>query len=64
MEINLSLVLIFGIVFIVMLRSKSLKFGPALVALFFGFFLASTGLADGINEAFVKLGHVLEDFNL
>lgn len=35
---------------IVLIRGKSLKGGPALVAILFGFFLASTGVAPSINK--------------
>ncbi|KOT26792.1 membrane protein [Streptomyces rimosus subsp. rimosus] len=35
---------------VVLIRGKSLKAGPALVAILFGFFLASTGIAPSINR--------------
>jgi hypothetical protein len=33
-----------------MIRGKSIKPGPAVVAMLFGFFLASTGMAPSINR--------------
>ncbi|MEI5131261.1 hypothetical protein RB199_02615 [Streptomyces libani] len=48
--LSLSVVLLLGIIMIVLIRGKSLKGGPALVAILFGFFLASTGVAPSINK--------------
>ena len=45
MAISLSVVLLLAIIMVVLMRSGSLKAGPALVAVLFGFFLASTGIA-------------------
>ncbi|MEU2787564.1 hypothetical protein [Streptomyces sp. NPDC007100] len=50
MALSLSVVLLLGIILIVLIRGKSLKAGPALVAILFGFFLASTGIAPSINK--------------
>ena len=50
MVISLSAVLLLAIVLVVMIRSKSIKVGPAIIAALFGFFLASTGLAPVIND--------------
>ncbi|GAA2597151.1 hypothetical protein ACWCO0_28435 [Streptomyces tubercidicus] len=50
MALSLSVVLLLGIILIVLIRGKSLKGGPALVAILFGFFLASTGVAPSINK--------------
>jgi len=48
--ISLSVVLLLGIVLVVLIRGGSLKGGPAVVAVLFGFFLASTGMAPSINR--------------
>jgi hypothetical protein len=48
--ISLSVVLLLAIIMVVLMRSGSLKAGPALVAVLFGFFLASTGIAPSINR--------------
>ncbi|WP_432149184.1 hypothetical protein [Streptomyces sp. bgisy029] len=44
------MVLLFAVVLVVMIRGGSIKPGPALVAVLFGFFLASTGMAPSINR--------------
>jgi hypothetical protein len=48
--IQLSVVLLFGVILVVMIRGGSMKAGPAIVAVLFGFFLASTGMAPSINR--------------
>lgn len=50
MAISLSVVLLLAIILVVLLRGGSIKAGPAIVAVFFGFFLASTGMADDIQR--------------
>nr|WP_202472322.1 hypothetical protein [Streptomyces sp. SID4921] len=46
----MSVVLLLGIVLVVLIRGGSIKGGPAVVAVLFGFFLASTGMAPSINR--------------
>ncbi|GAA3805687.1 hypothetical protein ACFS5L_03735 [Streptomyces phyllanthi] len=50
MAISLSVVLLLAIILVVLLRGGNLKAGPAVVAVLFGFFLASTGMADDIQR--------------
>ncbi|CAL9564077.1 hypothetical protein [Streptomyces sp. Tu 3180] len=50
MAISLSVVLLLAIILVVLLRGGSIKPGPAIVAILFGFFLASTGMADDIQR--------------
>ncbi|MEU5834208.1 hypothetical protein ABZ820_11105 [Streptomyces diacarni] len=50
MAISLSVVVLLAVILVVMIRSKSIKPGPAIVAMLFGFFLASTGMAPSINR--------------
>ncbi|MEU9198782.1 hypothetical protein [Streptomyces sp. NPDC048332] len=50
MAISLSVVLLFAIILVVMIRGGSIKPGPAIVAVLFGFFLASTGMAPSIQR--------------
>ncbi|WP_338676676.1 hypothetical protein V1460_29700 [Streptomyces sp. SCSIO 30461] len=50
MAISLSVVLLLAIILVVMIRSGSIKAGPAVVAALFGFFLASTGMAPSIQN--------------
>lgn len=42
MTLSISFVLLLGIVLVVLIRSKSVKPGPAIVCVLFGFFLVST----------------------
>lgn len=50
MVISLSAAVLLAIVLVVMIRAKSIKVGPAIVAALFGFFLASTNMAPDINR--------------
>ncbi|MGX1130684.1 hypothetical protein RKD49_002874 [Streptomyces glaucescens] len=50
MAISLSVVLLLAIILVVMMRGGSIKAGPAIVAILFGFFLASTGMAPSIQR--------------
>ncbi|MER5254113.1 MULTISPECIES: hypothetical protein [unclassified Streptomyces] len=60
MAISLSVVLLLAIILIVLIRGGSIKTGPAIVAVLFGFFLASTGMAPSINRF---LNEVAETIN-
>jgi hypothetical protein len=48
--ISLSVVVLLAILMAVMMRNGSIKGSGAIVAILFGFFLASSGLAPGINR--------------
>lgn len=50
MVISFSLVLLLGVVLFFLIRGGNLKWGPAIVAILFGFTLASTGAADPIQN--------------
>lgn len=50
MAISLSVVLMLGIILVVLIRGGTIKPGPAAIAILFGFFLASTGMADDIQR--------------
>ncbi|CAK7284571.1 MULTISPECIES: hypothetical protein [Streptomyces] len=50
MAISLSVVLLLAVILVVLIRGKNLKPGPAIVAMLFGFFLASSGMAPSINR--------------
>ncbi|MEV4873720.1 hypothetical protein [Streptomyces syringium] len=50
MAITISLVFLFGLVLFFLLRSKSLGYGSAFVAIMLGFHLASTGAAGPMNN--------------
>lgn len=63
MAISLSVVLLLAVVLVVLIRGKSLKAGPALVAVLFGFFLASTGMADDIQRFLNSIASTLNSIN-
>ena len=63
MAISLSVVLLLAIVLIVMIRGKSIKTGPAIVAILFGFFLASTGMAPSITKFLNSLADSINSIN-
>ncbi|MET9534689.1 hypothetical protein ABZY02_29715 [Streptomyces sp. NPDC006649] len=50
MALTVSLVFLFGLVLFFLLRSNTLSWGAAFVAVMFGFFLATTGAAGPINN--------------
>ena len=50
MAISLSVVVLLAIVLVVLIRGGSIKAGPAIVAVLFGFFLASTNIAPSVNR--------------
>ncbi|MGW0885361.1 hypothetical protein [Streptomyces sp. NPDC002671] len=50
MALSVSFVLVLGVVVVLLIRSKTVKPGPAIVCVLFGFFLASTSVAPSINR--------------
>ena len=50
MEISFSLALLFGVILFFLIRGGTMKWGPAVVAMLFGFTLASTGASDPIED--------------
>jgi hypothetical protein len=64
MAISLSVVLLLGIVLVVLMRGGSLKAGPAVVAMLFGFFLASTGMADDIQRFLDSLESMINSISI
>ncbi|MHC5902693.1 hypothetical protein ACVNF4_02055 [Streptomyces sp. S6] len=50
MAISLSVVVLLAVILVVMVRGGSIKAGPAIIAVLFGFFLASTGMAPSISR--------------
>ncbi|MFF8599536.1 hypothetical protein ACF065_25980 [Streptomyces sp. NPDC015232] len=50
MAVTVSLVAVFGLVLYFLLRNKELGYGSAFTAVGFGFFFASTGAAEPINN--------------
>ncbi|AKA05128.1 membrane protein [Streptomyces noursei ZPM] len=60
MELNISAVPLLGVVLVVMIRGKSLKAGPAVVAVLFGFFLADTGAAPDIHQFMASVAGLID----
>ena len=50
MAVTISLLLIFGALLVILLRSRALSFGAAFVAAMFGFYLASSGAGPTVNQ--------------
>ncbi|MFC8426521.1 hypothetical protein ACFUN7_37715 [Streptomyces sp. NPDC057236] len=63
MAISLSVVLLLGIILVVLMRGGSLKVGPAVVAVLFGFFLASTGMADDIQRFLDSIAEMINSIS-
>ncbi|MCX5074308.1 hypothetical protein OHA84_19390 [Streptomyces sp. NBC_00513] len=61
MAITVSLVALFGLVLFFLLRSKTLGYGSAFIAMMFGFFLASTGASGPINELTTAVVNAVTD---
>ncbi|MET9510063.1 hypothetical protein ABZX62_16655 [Streptomyces flavidovirens] len=61
MAITVSLVALFGLVLFFLLRSKSLGYGSAFVAMMFGFYLASTGASEPMNDLTTAVVNALSD---
>lgn len=59
MAISLSVIVLLGVILFVMIRGGSLKAGPAVVAVLFGFFLAATGMAPAINSTLTSAANAL-----
>ncbi|SCK20253.1 hypothetical protein H181DRAFT_01474 [Streptomyces sp. WMMB 714] len=63
MAISLSVVLLLAVILVVMIRGGSMKAGPAVVAVLFGFFLASTGMAPSINRFMNSVADMINQIN-
>ncbi|MET9517853.1 hypothetical protein [Streptomyces sp. NPDC002994] len=63
MAISLSVVLLLAIILVVLIRGGSIKAGPAVVAVLFGFFLASTGMAPSINRFLDSLADTINQIS-
>ncbi|NUL05346.1 hypothetical protein HRW07_19335 [Streptomyces lunaelactis] len=61
MAITVSLVALFGLVLFFLLRSKTLGYGAAFVAMMFGFYLASTGASEPMNDLTTAVVNAIGD---
>ncbi|MCX4989487.1 MULTISPECIES: hypothetical protein [unclassified Streptomyces] len=50
MAVTVSLGALFGLVLFFLLRSKTLGYGSAFIAVMFGFYLSSTGASGPVTE--------------
>jgi uncharacterized membrane protein len=62
--ISLSVVLLLAIILVVMIRGKTIKVGPAIVAALFGFFLASTDMAPSVNRFLTSLADTINQIKI
>ncbi len=63
MLLTVSAVVFLAVIVVILLRTGSLRFGPALAAVLFGFFLASTGIAPTIRNGLSGLADLLGSIN-
>ncbi|WP_225844597.1 hypothetical protein [Streptomyces sp. HPF1205] len=64
MVISASAVLVLAIVLVIMIRGKTIKVGPAIVAALFGFFLASTNMAPSVNRFLTSLADTINQIKI
>ncbi|MGI5482786.1 hypothetical protein [Streptomyces lavendofoliae] len=63
MAISLSVVVLLAVILVVLIRGGSLKAGPAIVAVLFGFFLASSGMAPSIQRFLDSIAATINQIN-
>ncbi|WP_371527164.1 hypothetical protein OG302_14430 [Streptomyces sp. NBC_01283] len=61
MALTISLVLLFGVLLLLLLRFKALGIGAAVIAVLFGFYLADTGARTTINTLVSAVANVVQD---
>lgn len=59
MALSISFVLVLGILVVVLIRGKTVKPGPAVVCVLFGFFLASTSMAPNITRFITSIANMI-----
>lgn len=64
MVISASAVLVLAIVLVIMIRGKTIKIGPAIVAALFGFFIASTNMAPSVNRFLTSLADTINQIKI
>jgi hypothetical protein len=62
--ISLSVVVLLAVILVVLVRGGNLKAGPAVVAVLFGFFLASSGMADEIQRFLNSIADTISSIRL
>lgn len=61
MSISVSLALVLGVALLVAMKMRSLTAGGAVIAVLFGFYLASTDAAPSIHDLISNFTTALED---
>lgn len=64
MAISLSVVVLLAVILVVLIRGGNLKAGPAIVAVLFGFFLASSSIAPDVNRFLNSLADTIAGIKL
>ncbi|MFE9254617.1 hypothetical protein [Streptomyces sp. NPDC006879] len=64
MAISLSVVVLLAVILVVLIRGGNLKTGPAVVAILFGFFLASSTMAEEVNSFLQSIATMISDIKL
>ncbi|MFB7649321.1 hypothetical protein ACFC0S_16315 [Streptomyces sp. NPDC056084] len=64
MALSVSIIVLLAIILVALMRSGSLKTGPAIAAVLFGFSLASTGMAPTIHQALKSGATAIAAINL
>lgn len=59
MALTIPLVLLFGVALALLIRFKAVGAGAALIAVLFGFYLASTSARHTINQLISSLAHAI-----
>ncbi|MBR7831411.1 DUF2304 domain-containing protein [Actinospica sp. MGRD01-02] len=60
MTLSLPVVLLFGVLMFLLIRKGGMKLSHAIVAAFFGFYLASTTFATQINSLDSTIAHLVD----
>lgn len=61
MSISVSIALLLGVALLVALKMRSLTGGGAVLAVLFGFYLASTDAAPAVNDILSNFANAIED---
>lgn len=61
MVFSVSALVLFAIILIILIRNKTMKAGPAILAVLFGFFLAKSTMAGPIQNFLDEVGHTLNN---
>ncbi|QNP71567.1 hypothetical protein IAG44_20465 [Streptomyces roseirectus] len=64
MSLNISFALLFGVIVVVLIRGNSVKAGPAITCVLFGFFLASSSLAPSIGNLVTGVADAISQIRL